>query len=57
MTDTTYAPMELLKEILAEAKKVPLKKVARSVYHRDYVKTKNKPYRKYDADKHDSQGE
>lgn len=30
------------------AKKKPLKKAAKSVYHRDYVRTKNKPYRKYD---------
>lgn len=29
-------------------KKKSLKKAAKSVYHRDYVKTKNKPYRKYD---------
>lgn len=27
-----------------------LKKAAKSVYHRDYVKTKNKPYRKYDKE-------
>lgn len=26
------------------------KKTAASVYHRDYVKTKNKPYRKYKKD-------
>jgi hypothetical protein len=45
--------MELLKELLNEAaKKKPLKKAAKSVYHRDYVKTKNKPYRKYDAAEH-----
>ncbi len=40
---------------LSEAtKKKGLKKMAKSVYHRDYVKTKNKPYRKYDPedDKH-----
>lgn len=50
--------MELLKELMAlnaegevleeKEKKKPLKKAAASVYHRDYVKTKNKPYRKYD---------
>lgn len=52
-TNTDYQPMELLKEMLQldEAKK-PLKKAARSVYHRDYLKTKNKPYRKYDPRKH-----
>lgn len=47
----SYEPLSLLKEMLqlTEAKKkVPLKKAAKSVYHRDYVKTKNKPYRKYD---------
>lgn len=51
--------MQLLRELLqldekAEAKKK--KKVNRnaaaSVYHRDYVKTKNKPYRKYDPSEH-----
>jgi hypothetical protein len=49
-----YVPMELLKEMLTitEAKKVPLKKAARSVYHRDYEKTKNRSYRKYDPRKH-----
>jgi hypothetical protein len=53
-TDTEYKPMALLKEMLdlTEAKKAPLKKAARSVYHRDYLKTKNKPYRKYDPRKH-----
>lgn len=50
---TTYEPMQLLKEMLMmEAKKVPLKKAAKSVYHRDYLRTKNKPYRKYDPKKH-----
>lgn len=34
--------------LLDEGKKKPLKKAARAVYHRDYLKTKNKPYRKYD---------
>jgi hypothetical protein len=52
MSDNTtdYEPMALLKEMLQldEAKKkVPLKKAAKSVYHRDYMKTRNKPYRKY----------
>lgn len=45
--------MELLRELLdltekVEGKKKKLKKTAAAVYHRDYVKTKNKPYRKYD---------
>lgn len=51
--------MEFLKELMAlgaegeqlneEKKKKSLKKAAASVYHRDYMKTKNKSYRKYDA--------
>ncbi len=47
----SYAPMQLLREMmqLDEAKK-PLKKAAKAVYHRDYMKTRNKPYRKYDPD-------
>ena len=51
MSDTK-GEMEFLKEMLnldEAAKKKPLKKAAKAVYHRDYVKTKNKPYRKYDA--------
>ena len=49
--------MELLKElyaIITEAKKKKKKTVAKSaaasVYHRDYEKTKHKPYRSYDPD-------
>lgn len=48
-----YEPMVLLREMwqLDEAKKKkPLKAAAKSVYHRDYMKTKNKPYRKYDGE-------
>lgn len=54
-TNESYEPMKLLKEMyfLEEAKKVPLKKAAKSVYHRDYLRTKNKPYRKYDPKKHE----
>lgn len=59
--ETQYVPMALLKEMmqLEEAKKPSLKKAAKSVYHRDYMKTKNKPYRKYDPRKHkeESKGE
>ena len=51
--------MEMLKELLqldeAEKKKKKLKvskKAVRAVYHRDYLNTKDKPYRKYDADKY-----
>lgn len=52
-------PMEMLKELLQldEAKKKKAKvskKATRAVYHRDYVKTKNKPYRKYDPDEYTS---
>jgi hypothetical protein len=39
----------------AKAKKKSIKKVARRVYHRDYEKTKNKPYRKYDPKQHEHQ--
>ncbi len=44
--------MEFLRELLNESakKKKSLKKAAQSVYHRDYLKTKNKPYRKYDPE-------
>lgn len=49
--------MEFLRELLqldeAESKKKKVKvskKAVRAVYHRDYVKTKNKPYRKYDPE-------
>jgi len=45
--------MEFLKQLLAESKeekkKKGIKSKAADVYHRDYMKTRNKPYRKYDA--------
>lgn len=45
--------MELLKELLVtEEKKTPLRKAAARVYHRDYERTKNKPYRKYHPDEY-----
>ena len=45
--------MKFLKELLEEAaKKTPLKVAAKSVYRRDYLKTKNKPYRKYDEEEY-----
>ncbi len=46
--------MEFLRELLEEGKKKkkPLKAAAKSVYHRDYEKTKNKPYRKYDPEEY-----
>jgi len=50
--------MEFLKELLQldEAEKSKsLKKAAKSVYRRDYLKTKNKPYRKYDPQDHKSE--
>lgn len=51
----TYEPMSLLKEMLiTESDKKKAKKVSRkaahAVYHRDYIKTKKKPYRKYDPE-------
>lgn len=42
--------MELMQELI-EATRVS-KKAAASVYHRDYERTKNKPYRKYDPADH-----
>lgn len=42
--------MDLMKELLNEGKKTKVSKAtARAVYHRDYEKTKKKPYRKYDG--------
>lgn len=38
--------MDLMKELIEESK-IP-RKAAKAVYHRDYLKTKKKPYRKYD---------
>lgn len=52
--------MEMLKELLqldeAEKKKKlkVSKKAAHAVYRRDYLKTKNKPYRKYDPEDYQS---
>lgn len=45
--------MQILTELLTilEAKKKPAKvskKIRHKVYHADYLRTKNKPYRKYD---------
>ena len=42
-----------LYELMEASKKVPIKRAAKKVYHRDYLKTKNKPYRKYDHDKYE----
>lgn len=42
----------ILMNMICEKKKVKLNKLALKVYHRDYVKTKDKPYRKYDKNKH-----
>jgi len=42
--------MDLMKELLDEGKKTTVSRAAaHAVYHRDYVKTKKKPYRKYDG--------
>lgn len=43
--------MELLRELyelIEGGGKKKLKKLAAQVYHRDYLKTRRKPYRKYD---------
>jgi hypothetical protein len=47
--------LSMLKElmIITEKKGKSIKKAAKSVYHRDYTKTKNKPYRKYNPENHD----
>ncbi|MCK9369733.1 hypothetical protein M0R04_07495 [Candidatus Dojkabacteria bacterium] len=42
--------------MIINEKKKPLKKVAKSVYHRDYEVTKKKPYRKYKPEDHVSEG-
>jgi hypothetical protein len=47
--------IEELFDILAEAKgtskpKKVTKKAAKSVYRRDYLRTRNKPYRKYEPE-------
>ena len=45
--------MEFLRDLLEASKKKKVTRTAASgVYHRDYVKTKKRPYRKYDAEKH-----
>ena len=53
--------MQLLKELLDldEGKKTKSqsKTTAQSVYHRDYMKTKKKPYRKYDPKDHANTGD
>lgn len=47
--------MELMKELI-EAAKVS-RSAAHAVYHRDYIRTKKKPYRKYDPRKHAAEEE
>lgn len=49
--------MDLLKQFLDENKKPSLKRSAKAVYRRDYLKTRNKSYRKYDAEEHKSVSE
>jgi hypothetical protein len=57
--------MELLKELfgmIEEAKTKKKKKTvartaAAAVYHRDYEKTKHKPYREYDPDERKDQAD
>jgi NADP-dependent 3-hydroxy acid dehydrogenase YdfG len=48
--------MEFMKELMNEAEKKKVsRKAAASVYHRDYMRTRNKKYRKYDPRKHADQ--
>lgn len=44
--------MDFIKELLAEAKreKAVSRETAHDVYHRDYLRTRNKKYRKYHKD-------
>jgi hypothetical protein len=45
--------MDFLRDLLEASKKKKVSRTAASgVYHRDYEKTKKRPYRKYDAEKH-----
>ena len=48
-SDNVEMPSTLtfLNELMLIEKKKPLKKAAKAVYHRDYERTKKKPYRKY----------
>lgn len=58
LTSTGDKSMKLLRELLAESKHANKKKrkekltrsIAAAVYHRDYVKTRNKEYRQYDPE-------
>lgn len=52
-------PFSFLRSLLLteKKKKGSLKKAAKSVYRRDYLKTKNKPYRAYHPDDHNKSGE
>ena len=47
----------IIADLLKEGKKpLKLKKAAKSVYHRDYERTKDKPYRKYHPKQHTNEG-
>lgn len=53
--ETKGSFLQQLMIITEKAKKKPLKKAAKAVYHRDYVKTKRKTYRKYDPSEHNQE--
>lgn len=53
---TQFGMMKSLMLITEKKQKKSLKKAAKSVYHRDYVKTKNRPYRKYDPKAREHEG-
>ena len=56
-SNENYKPLSLLKDLLSEGKKnKKLKRAAKSVYHRDYLKTKNRTYRKYHKDNQVNEG-
>ena len=50
-----FGMLKSLMLITEKKKGTSVKKAAKSVYHRDYVKTKNRPYRKYDPKQHEHQ--
>ena len=49
--------MELLRELFAEIQeaKGSVSSSAAKIYHRDYIKTKKRSYRKYNKEKHGEQ--
>lgn len=59
MTTLLQELVAMVTESAAPKKKKSIKTAAKRVYHRDYLRTKNKPYRKYDPADYakDKQGE